>query len=327
MSLMVSIIIPSAGRRPELLQRAIKSALIDDELIQTEIIVILNGKDGMDFDLSQSFQHPLVSYHKIELGNVSKARNYGLKRACGDYIRFLDDDDYLSQSIHRLQIERLDVTGHDISSFGVKIIDEQGGLHGITGFDAKYNDGLLQLLNVSSVVLPFAHLYKASFIRDCTWNENRCNAEDLEWLHEVARKRPNWKVYGECVGYWYQHNDPLRLSYSAINQEATKLCADQLIKTYNEFKHDDSFSNLDIIVANGLWKVIHKAFYLNPIYWTKIALFAKSLDKNSRPSDAIFNYFSYPILIEWIMTPKRLCNHFWRMLKGKVRNTHYIRRF
>ena len=76
MSLMVSIIIPSAGRRPELLQRAIKSALIDDELIQTEIIVILNGKDGMDFDLSQSFQHPLVSYHKIELGNVSKARNY-----------------------------------------------------------------------------------------------------------------------------------------------------------------------------------------------------------------------------------------------------------
>lgn len=122
--MLVSIVIPSAGRRPDLLKRAIKSALIDDSAIQTEIIVVLNGKDGMVFDLSQSFQHPLVKYSKIEQGNVCKARNYGLALAQGDLIRFLDDDDFLYPDVAYQQYLELLHSDADLSTYAGAIEDK-----------------------------------------------------------------------------------------------------------------------------------------------------------------------------------------------------------
>ena len=325
--MLVTVIIPSAGRRPKLLERAIKSALIDNDEIQTEIIVILNGKNGMLFDESTSFQHSLVKYYKLEEGNVSKARNYGLSIAQGELIRFLDDDDYLSPEMSKLQVQRLIETKEDISSFGIQIIDDLGNIHGTTSNNSEVTDGVLRLLNVNCVVLPLAHLFKRSFIEECRWNEKRCNAEDLEWLHEVARKKPKWTIYSECVGFWYQHNDDLRLSYSAINQDATRVCAEQLIKTFRVYETDLKYQNLNQIIANGLWKVIHKAFYLSPVYWTRIAIYAKSLDAKSHPNEPLFYKLPFPILIEWLMIPKRIGNYFWRIVKGKIQRNHYIRKF
>lgn len=323
----VSVIIPSAGRRPELLNKAIESSLFNDPNIGIEILVILNGKDGLNFNSEYEYKDTRVKYFTLKEGNVSKARNFGLKQSSGNYIRFLDDDDYLRPEISKLQLQMLVETKEDVSSFGIQIIDDSGNIHGTTKDNSEVTDGILRLLNVNCVVLPLAHLFKRSFIQDCLWNENRCNAEDLEWLHEVARMKPKWTVYNECVGYWYQHNDDLRLSYSSINQDATRVCAEQLIETFKIFKNDPQYVNLNQIVANGLWKVIHKAFYLSPVYWTQIAFYAKSLDEKSHPNEPLFYKLPFPILIEWLVIPKRLGNYFWRILKGKVQKNHYIRKF
>ena len=324
---LLSVIIPSAGRRLELLNKAIQSTFFSDPDIDIEVLVILNGQDGLNFDTKIEYQDSRVKYFRLKEGNVSKARNFGLKHSTGDYVRFLDDDDYLCPEVSKLQVQRMMNTNEDVSSFGIQIVDDYGNIHGATTNNSESTDGIIRLLNVNCVVLPLAHLFKRSFIQDCVWNENRCNAEDLEWLHEVARKKPKWTIYNECVGYWYQHNDDLRLSYSSINQDATRVCAEQVIKTFNVFKNDFESLNLNKIVANGLWKVIHKAFYLSPMYWTKIALYAKSLDSSSHPNESIFIKLPYPILIEWIMIPKRIGNHLWRILKGKIQNNHYIRKF
>lgn len=325
--ILVSVVIPSAGRRSELLNKAIKSTLFSDPFISLEVLVILNGKDGLNFNAENEYRDSRVKYFRLSEGNVSKARNFGLKQSSGEYVRFLDDDDYLCPEMSKLQVQRLIENKEDISSFSIHIIDDIGNIHGTTSNDSEVTDGILRLLNVNCVVLPLAHLFKRSFIEDCRWNENRCNAEDLEWLHEVARKKPKWTIYNECVGFWYQHDDDLRLSYSSINQDATRVCSEQLIKTFEVIKSDSNYEKLNQIVANGLWKVIHKAFYLSPIYWTQIALYAKSLDKNSHPNETLFLKLSYPILIEWLMVPKRLGNHFWRYFKGKVQKNHYIRKF
>lgn len=325
--ILVSVVIPSAGRRTELLNKAIESALFFDISIEIEVLVILNGADSLNFNFKDAYKDSRVKYFQLKEGNVSKARNFGLKQANGDYVRFLDDDDYLCPEICKLQIQRLIETKEDVSTFSIQIIDDYGNIHGTTNSSSEVTDGIIRLLNVNCVVLPLAHLFKRSFIEDCRWNENRCNAEDLEWLHEVARKKPKWKIYNECVGYWFQHNDDLRLSYSSINQDATRVCSEQLIKTFNVFKTDEKYRHLNKIVANGLWKVIHKAFYLSPVYWTKIALYAKSLDGKSHPNEPLFHKLPLPIFIEWLMIPKRLGNHFWRILKGKVQNNYYIRKF
>ncbi len=65
-----------------------------------EVIVVLNGckapwlKDLQAYALS----HPDISIHVIqtETAGVSNARNMGIDKAKGEYITFIDDDDYVS---------------------------------------------------------------------------------------------------------------------------------------------------------------------------------------------------------------------------------------
>lgn len=326
--ILVSIIIASAGLRPELLKKAINSAMINDSDIQTEIIVVLNGDHIHSFDMNLAVQNPSVKYFKLQEGNVSKARNYGIQKANGEYIRFLDDDDTLISNAHKQQVLQLKSTNEDVSSYSIDIYDDKSNYYGRSHNVKDGENAIIKTFQVNSVILIHAHLYRADFIKDCRWNENRCNAEDLEWLHSILRKFPKWKIYNECVGIWYQHNDENRLSFVSINQDATKVCAEQLIKSYEFYKENNiNIENLELHVAKGLWGVIHKAFYLSPVYWTKMALYALKLDPKSHPKDAIFQFFPFPILIEWVMIPKRLGNFFWRILKGRFQKNHYIRKF
>ena len=50
----VSVIIPSTGNRFDFLQRAIKSCIFSSKNIQIEIIVVINGGNGKDFDFDST---------------------------------------------------------------------------------------------------------------------------------------------------------------------------------------------------------------------------------------------------------------------------------
>jgi glycosyltransferase involved in cell wall biosynthesis len=95
MTPLVSVIIPTIGR-PQYLPRAINSALTGIESKDVEVIVVPNGPDN-------SWQETLQPYHnnqsvrviRIMEANANIARNAGLDEARGEFVRFLDDDDYL----------------------------------------------------------------------------------------------------------------------------------------------------------------------------------------------------------------------------------------
>lgn len=80
-----------------------------------EVIVILNGCDEpWKSDLTAlldrlRLEHGLngILIHS-DLGNVSNARNLGLEKAQGNYICFIDDDDYVSDSYLEKLIEKAD---------------------------------------------------------------------------------------------------------------------------------------------------------------------------------------------------------------------------
>ena len=90
-----------------------------------EIIVILNGKkepyysalkDFIKRNFSESFHIDLLY---SEWGNVSNARNVGLEHAKGDFITFLDDDDYVSstylEELYKISNEKTIGQAHPIA--------------------------------------------------------------------------------------------------------------------------------------------------------------------------------------------------------------------
>lgn len=65
-----------------------------------ELIVVLNGcKEPYDSKIRTflyQYEGWKVKYIQTDMGGVSNARNIGLDKADGDYIAFIDDDDYVS---------------------------------------------------------------------------------------------------------------------------------------------------------------------------------------------------------------------------------------
>ncbi|OPY73333.1 MAG: putative glycosyltransferase EpsJ [Syntrophorhabdus sp. PtaU1.Bin002] len=91
---LVSIIIPTYNYG-KYLERAVRSCL-DQTHKHLEIIVIDDGSTDNTREVAQGFSDKIIYIHQQNMG-VSSARNHGLERARGEFITFLDADDYLTE--------------------------------------------------------------------------------------------------------------------------------------------------------------------------------------------------------------------------------------
>ena len=88
-----SIIIPSFNRI-KLLERAINS-LIKQTHGNWEALIIDNHSKISPKKMIDKYQDKRLSLYRIKnRGVIAKSRNYGIKKAKGDFIAFLDSDDW-----------------------------------------------------------------------------------------------------------------------------------------------------------------------------------------------------------------------------------------
>ena len=88
---MFSVVIPTLNRGPKLL-RAVRSVLAQT-LMDFEILVIDDGTDDCAALIRQAFGHD-VRYLRGSGKGVAAGRNLGIAEARGDYLAFLDADDW-----------------------------------------------------------------------------------------------------------------------------------------------------------------------------------------------------------------------------------------
>ena len=89
----ISVVVPTY-QRPQLLERALKS--IGEATSAThEIIVIDDSPDGSGFEAARRYGAKYVFKAGKQRGS-SASRNIGLKLATGEFLAFLDDDDFFN---------------------------------------------------------------------------------------------------------------------------------------------------------------------------------------------------------------------------------------
>lgn len=124
-----SIIIPVYNVK-DYLEKCIDSVLAQD-LKDSEIILVDDGStDGESSTICDRYAtvypEQIVVIHQ-ENGGLGAARNTGIERAAGDYLLFLDSDDYLLPGLLKRMREILEDTPCDIIDFGF-VIDQDGVL-------------------------------------------------------------------------------------------------------------------------------------------------------------------------------------------------------
>lgn len=95
-----------------------------------EIILVDDGStDGTDWlcDELAAKDGRIKVFHK-ENGGSSSARNLGLEKANGEYIGFVDSDDYVEPDMYQCLYEGITEHGVQIAQVGRNEIDEQGNI-------------------------------------------------------------------------------------------------------------------------------------------------------------------------------------------------------
>lgn len=116
-NLKVSIIIPFCNNE-KTIKQCLESAL-NQTYENIEIVLVNDGSNDNSKDLCQNIikkhiKQNIINYFEIENSGVSAARNYGIKKSKGDYITFLDSDDWLELDAVEQMIKIVEHFGADI---------------------------------------------------------------------------------------------------------------------------------------------------------------------------------------------------------------------
>lgn len=129
-----------------------------------EIILVDDGSTDKSGAICDEYSHKdkrIKVIHKENMG-VSDSRNKGLSTATGDYIGFVDSDDWIAPNMYRLLYEGIKVNQADIS---------------ICGHTEVYNDKLMHHPNTPALynnVKALEELVKGHSFRDYLWNKLFC---------------------------------------------------------------------------------------------------------------------------------------------------------
>ena len=121
----ISVIIPVYNTE-KYIEKCLKS--LDDQTMKDFEVVIVN--DGSKDESERAIKNYMrrtrmnIKYLKKENGGLASARNYGVERASGKYISFLDSDDYLDKDTFYLLEQYID-KDIDLIKFKMKTVNEK----------------------------------------------------------------------------------------------------------------------------------------------------------------------------------------------------------
>lgn len=211
---LISVIIPCYNAE-RTLARCLGS-VVQQSYGQLEIVLIDDGSTDGSSDIYKNFHHSDSRIKIIRQDNsgVSRARNKGVKIATGDYICFVDSDDWVEPNYCEALYRLLDQKNADISIVEASYEDEKGNVvfHKNISEEAVF-DGkkALQILLEDDIIQshPWGKLYKSSFFNDVHFPENLKCFEDYSTLFKVFDKALTVAKSNQKLYHYIQHEDSL----------------------------------------------------------------------------------------------------------------------
>lgn len=209
---------------------------VDSILAQTyeniEILLIDDGspdKSGAMCDEYQAKNSHIRVFHK-ENGGVSSARNLGLKEAKGDYIGFVDADDYIDEKMYETLLSNLLSENADTSICSYYQEDDNGVFYEHWQSDEYLVfDRIEQISNLVSnryyTCSCWDRLFKKDLLNSVSFNTEYSFYEDYLLLYEVMQKSEK-AVFTSIPLYYYcnNQNSAARVPFNTRKMDIEKVC-------------------------------------------------------------------------------------------------------
>ena len=207
MKKLVSIIVPVYNKEKFI------DKLLDTILNQTykniEVILVDDGSKDGSLKKCKSYKDKRIKVIHKENGGVSTARNVGLEAATGDYIAFVDADDYIEKDFIKKLITN--IKDYDICECGYNRVDEEGNIlekfiprEELLTNNYQIQDYYLNYNNTNDFL--WNKMFKKEVLKDIEFNKNYKCSEVFLYIAEVLLKT-NSKITIPDALYNYVCND------------------------------------------------------------------------------------------------------------------------
>ncbi|MBF0511928.1 MAG: glycosyltransferase [Candidatus Omnitrophica bacterium] len=222
----VSVIIPTYNRG-QYIQQALESVLAQT-FHDYEIIVIDDGSTDNTQEILRRFKGKIRSMRQDNQG-ISKTRNQAISRSNGQYIAFLDSDDYWVSEKLEEQVRILDRHPHvGLVYARMPIINEQGERIGMkpSGVCGRNFKELLEVwgdLPTSTIMTR-----KECFERAGLFDTSLCTMEDIDMWIRIARYYDLYEIENKVLAYYRRHEEQITNNrarvYEGLVKIYTKIC-------------------------------------------------------------------------------------------------------
>lgn len=240
---MISVIIPIYNAI-NFFQRCIESVL-NQTYSDLEIIIIDDGSTDGSEKLCEEYAKKDSRCKVFHQQNkwLSEARNVGIKKATGNYIAFIDHDDWIHPQYFELLLNAIRQTGSKASMCFYKKIfidhfEEDKNIYQIKeSFKLfKSQDMLNAILEIPisktrNSPIPFeciwGKLYSVDVIKDLQFVTMK--GEDMEYNSRLYQRVEEFALVPEYLYYWIQHKNsthryPIEVAVEGDLKEGIKIC-------------------------------------------------------------------------------------------------------
>ncbi|HRF43377.1 MAG TPA: glycosyltransferase family A protein [Candidatus Competibacteraceae bacterium] len=186
-------------------------SIINQDYPDIQIIIVDDGSTDRSAELIKKYER--VEYYKQAQLGATVARNFGLKMAKGQFIKFLDADDFLAKNSISEQVAHTLLLGTDSIVYGyAELIDGSRRTFEKTKIDeSSFNSQIVSLiLNNITITLP---LHKVEILKEIGGFDERLKSRQ-EWNLHIRIAMNGYKlVYRDTLVYHQRnHTDPNRIS-------------------------------------------------------------------------------------------------------------------
>lgn len=295
----ISVIIPVYGVE-DYIEKCLQS-LLDQTFTDFEAIIVDDGSLDQSIPKAKKLvdDDPRFIFLEKENGGQGSARNMGLDYSRGNYIAFLDSDDYLHPQFLEKTYHKIKESNAEICLCDSYKIQNGEIIDKITNNPRLYkelDDFLLYQNTVTSFM--WDKLFLKSVFKDMRFNESIRTYEDSHFVFKLIYHRLMTHV-SEPLYYYVQHNKSTTNSYNPTYIEDRT----SVIKEFQTFTK----KHYDIKKTNNYFINCYLQVY---VYTTLIGIVKfspncqKDLKKLKRNLDK--NFFNLRNILNYINTSKKM---------------------
>lgn len=190
--------------------------------VESELIVIDDNSTDNTFNVIETELCNLsnCSYYSINHSGISTSRNFGIEKATGTYIMFVDGDDYIIEKSLNKIIEYLKSSNFNLTLFNtIKYFDNEKYFE-IEKFSLQNGQCLSErdLINNKICARPWRFIYKRDMLRNNSilFPESLIY-EDEEWVPKVIYYSKSLKFLNEYVYVYRKRKGSITDNKNIIN--------------------------------------------------------------------------------------------------------------